>query len=116
MEDHDILYGTIGKWSRACIDSGAARFEHDFRKIVAVAKNTDLIGKWEFERDIGVVFACGPFNYIVEWKIDIDAYTPKEAAEQAKKIMQDPDSHATFFEVTDENGDVTGVDLEYGIA
>ena len=40
----------------------------------------------------------------VTWTIDIDADTPWQAAEQAREIMLDPCSTATFFTVLDENG------------
>jgi hypothetical protein len=36
------------------------------------------------------------------WKIDIDAETPREAAERAHKIMLNPESTATVFEVEEE--------------
>ena len=55
-------------------------------------------------------------QFLVEWKIDIGADNPVEAARQALMIMRDndPANTATFFEVTDENGDVTRVDLDDG--
>ena len=50
-------------------------------------------------------------EYRVTWQIDIDAENPKAAAEQGHKIMLDPDSLATVFEVYDENEKETVVDL-----
>jgi hypothetical protein len=41
-------------------------------------------------------------TYRVMWKIDIDAETPREAAERAHKIMLNPESTATVFEVEEE--------------
>ena len=35
----------------------------------------------------------------VTWEIDVDADTPREAAQRALEIMQDPESIATVFEV-----------------
>ena len=52
-------------------------------------------------------------QFLVEWKIDIEADTPVEAAKEAMKIVRNPKTIATVFDVIDENGDVTQVDLEY---
>lgn len=38
-------------------------------------------------------------EYIVRWEIQLDAETPKKAAERALEIQRDPASIATFFEV-----------------
>lgn len=38
-------------------------------------------------------------NYIVKWEIDIEADTPREAAQMARKIQLRPDSTATVFDV-----------------
>lgn len=52
-------------------------------------------------------------EYHVLWEIDcIWAGSPKEAAEKALKIHRDPDSMATVFDVTDEQGITTRVDLD----
>lgn len=42
--------------------------------------------------------------YLVTWKIDIEAETPREAAEKARAIQLRPGSIATVFEVL-EAGD-----------
>ena len=60
--------------------------------------------------------------YLVRWEIDIDAESPREAAEQARAIQQRPDNAATFYEVTAPDGDPddadkrTLVDLDTGDA
>lgn len=51
-------------------------------------------------------------EYYVEWDIDIDANSPREAAEKVLQIMRDPQSRATLFRVTDDKGNKTNVDLE----
>jgi hypothetical protein len=51
-------------------------------------------------------------SYIVSWKIDIDADNPVQAAEYAQLMIQ-PDPVEWIFEVTDPDGEVTEVDLEY---
>ena len=51
-------------------------------------------------------------SYLVEWLIDIDADTPEEAAVQALIAQRDPQSTATFFTVTDEDGVRHNIDLE----
>jgi hypothetical protein len=38
--------------------------------------------------------------YTVKWLIEVEAETPKEAAEKALKIQRDPESIATFFDVS----------------
>lgn len=37
--------------------------------------------------------------YLVRWEINIEADTPREAAEQARNIHADPESIATVFDV-----------------
>ena len=45
------------------------------------------------------------------WEIDIDANSPREAAEKALAIQKCPDSIATVFQVIDERGESVRVDL-----
>jgi len=40
-------------------------------------------------------------NYLVTWEIDMEAETPREAAERALKITRDPESIGTVFKVCD---------------
>lgn len=49
-------------------------------------------------------------QYRVIWEIDIDAASPKEAAQEAFECMQKP-TDATVFEVTDSEGKHHTVDL-----
>jgi len=53
-------------------------------------------------------------NYRVSWEIDIDADSPREAAERALEIQRRPDSTATVFTVRDETGESIEVDLGEG--
>ena len=48
----------------------------------------------------------------VTWDIDIDADTVEEAAQKALVIQRNPASTATVFDVTDERGETTRVDLD----
>lgn len=41
-------------------------------------------------------------EYHITWSIDIDADSPREAAELALKIQRDTESLATWFSVNDE--------------
>lgn len=53
-------------------------------------------------------------GYRLKWEIDIDgseASSPEEAAVKALEIQRDPSSWATVFEVTDDAGVTTTVDL-----
>lgn len=52
-------------------------------------------------------------SYLVEWRIDIDADTPEEAAAKVLIIQRDNDSlnSAVVFHVTDKDGDEHVVDL-----
>jgi hypothetical protein len=47
-------------------------------------------------------------EYRVVWEIDIDATSPQEAAEFAAKMQRESDG---VFDVTDEKGKTTRVDL-----
>jgi len=49
----------------------------------------------------------------VKWEIDVDAETTEEAALKCLKIMRDPDSTATSFEVrVNEHAKFSTIDLE----
>lgn len=50
-------------------------------------------------------------SYRVVWEIDIDACSPKEAAEKALAIQRNPESIATVFDITDPGGRTTRIDL-----
>ena len=50
--------------------------------------------------------------YRVHWEIDLDADSPREAAEQALTIHRNPESIATVFDVTDETGHTEHIDLD----
>ena len=43
-------------------------------------------------------------EYRVKWEIDIEATSPRKAAEEALKIQHDPFSTATVFQVCLSNG------------
>jgi hypothetical protein len=49
--------------------------------------------------------------YSVNWRIDIEAESAVEAAKQALEIHRDPNSTATVFDLYDEQGNYTCVDL-----
>lgn len=55
-------------------------------------------------------------EYLVKWEIDINADSPREAAEKALEIHRDPDSVATFFKVIhpedDEKRSWSDIDLD----
>ena len=46
------------------------------------------------------------------WQIDLEADSPREAAEKALEIQRNPDSIATVFDVVDGTGKKTRVDLD----
>lgn len=50
-------------------------------------------------------------EYIVCWAINLDAESPREAAEKALRIQRDPASIATVFVVYGEQGNEITVDL-----
>ena len=53
-------------------------------------------------------------RYRVTWVIDLEASSPREAAQQALAIQRNPESIATVFEVSDDTGEApTTVDLTY---
>ena len=49
-------------------------------------------------------------NYYVTWSIEVEATSPKVAAEMALEIQRDPESIATVFMVSDENSAVARID------
>ena len=54
-------------------------------------------------------------EYLVTWEVNVDADSPKEAAEIAEGIMKDQAAGNTergVFDVTGEDGETTRVDLE----
>lgn len=50
-------------------------------------------------------------GYRVSWEIDVTADDPVAAAREAFAAMQRPGTTATVFEVADEHGNITTVDL-----
>ena len=53
-------------------------------------------------------------EYLVTWEVNVDADSPKEAAEIAEGIMKDQavgNTERGVFDVTDEDGETTHVDL-----
>lgn len=53
--------------------------------------------------------------FTVEWRIDLYADSPEAAARKALAIQRDPDSIATVFHVTPNEGDRSvGVDVDLG--
>ena len=50
-------------------------------------------------------------RFRVVWEIDEFAETPREAAEKAWEHMRNEDSTACYFEVFDQDGVQTNVDL-----
>ncbi len=51
-------------------------------------------------------------QFKIEWTIDIDADTPREAAEKALEIQRRVGSSAVVFNLTDENGEQGRIDLD----
>lgn len=51
-------------------------------------------------------------TYSIKWEIEIDAETPEEAARKALEIQRDSQSiYAMVFDVSDQRGNTTRVDL-----
>lgn len=51
-------------------------------------------------------------EYRVRWEIDIEAESPREAAERALEIQRDAEGVATCFTVFDPHGVHADIDLE----
>lgn len=51
-------------------------------------------------------------TYWITWEIEVDADTPREAAQEALDVQRDEFSTATVFLVTDANGNKEYIDLE----
>jgi len=50
-------------------------------------------------------------EYLVVWKIELDADSPEEAAKEARRIQLDPESYATVFDIT-KTDEMLTIDLE----
>ena len=50
-------------------------------------------------------------NFHVTWEIDIQADTPRQAAQKALKLMRDPGASVTVFGVRGEGGEQSRIDL-----
>lgn len=50
-------------------------------------------------------------TYLVTWIIDIEADTPRDAAQKALEIQRDPESIATVFEVKGRAMEAVSIDL-----
>lgn len=50
-------------------------------------------------------------EYFIRWEIDLYADSPRAAAEECLRILQDPNTTAVLFDVTDQTGETTRVDL-----
>lgn len=55
-------------------------------------------------------------RYHIIWEIDDEADSPEAAARQAWKAIRRPDSTLNIFDVIDEEGTHTRVDLQDGAA
>ena len=58
-------------------------------------------------------------DYLVTWRIDIDATSHEDAAQQAKLILQDPGNTAWYFSVKEKNkknAKVKGIDADWILA
>lgn len=52
-------------------------------------------------------------SFKVVWELDwVEAQTPRQAAEQALAVMQEPGTPCNFFKVQDQQGKWHEVDLE----
>jgi hypothetical protein len=51
-------------------------------------------------------------TYQVAWEMDVEAETPREAAEKARELLRDPDSEVHAYDVSldDEHGWVVDLD------
>lgn len=50
-------------------------------------------------------------DYLVSWSIDVAADSPRAAALRALEIQRNPDSIATYFDVTAPDGTVHAIDF-----
>jgi hypothetical protein len=50
-------------------------------------------------------------EYRVRWEIDVEAESPREAAEKALATQRDPESEATVFDVSEKQWRGDGYDL-----
>jgi len=58
------------------------------------------------------ILRYSPRSWLVTWEIDIEASSPRRAAEKALEIQRDPKSTATVFKLFDSKGNDIKIDLE----
>lgn len=52
-------------------------------------------------------------DYTVNWVVNVDAASPEEAANICREMQLDRNSTATVFNIVDNKGNVTTVDLRF---
>jgi hypothetical protein len=53
-------------------------------------------------------------DYLVTWEINVTADSPRAAAELAREAQVAPGTWATVFDVFDDDGNLTNIDLMEG--
>lgn len=52
--------------------------------------------------------------YTIKWEIDVEAKSPREAAEWAWKVMKEKENEATFLDVYNTDKDfINSFDMDY---
>lgn len=113
----------LDEWTSATIDnlslSDATPVESDHAFRVMYSLFVDLQSKGinfvssKSETEIKQSKLKQPCDYLVNWKIDIDADTAQRAAQKAREMLLKPDSEAVVFDVIDRKGRLTTIDLLY---
>lgn len=91
-----------GSWDYEADDIPLALLMHDER----------FAGRYPDDEVLGVTAQPSPrADYTVSWRIDVDAHSPREAAETARHVQRNPLSWATVFEVAGPDGTTVTIDL-----
>jgi len=91
-----------GSWDYEAADIPLALGLHDLR----------FGDQYPDDEVLGVTAQPSPRTaYAVSWRIEVDAHSPREAAEAARHTQRSPLSWAVVFDVTAPDGTLTTVDL-----
>lgn len=111
----------LTEWTSATIDNLAlsdatpVESDHAFRVLhglfVDLQSNGVNFHSVDSEDEIMWIKSKIPCDYLVKWSTEVDADSPRSAAENARAMLLDPGCESIRFDVLDEKGCITTVDL-----
>lgn len=98
------------------LNDATAFCEENSLEVIARQMAKDMLKIKELEASLKeLVIRTEPIGWVVKWEVELDAETPRGAAEKALIMHRDPESIATFFKVENvKTGESFNVDLLLG--